>query len=131
MLIGNFLIRTTNNKEKITLEDPNKNIVYRAQFELKNPTLIAEGLLEYSHKYNAKVYINRAATRFPYGLKGIIYDCNKAIAIDSTDKNAYFLRGLANYGLDEKEAKNNGWKLYLFLCKSNKYSNVSSFILFL
>jgi len=52
---------------------------------------------------NAKVYINRAATRFPYGLKGIIYDCNKAIAIDSTDKNAYFLRGLANYGLDEKQ----------------------------
>ena len=50
--------KTTNNKEKITLEEPNKNIAYRAQFELKNPTLITEGLLEYSHKYSAKVYIN-------------------------------------------------------------------------
>ncbi|MBT8317571.1 MAG: hypothetical protein HKP59_08085 [Lutibacter sp.] len=52
---------------------------------------------------DAKVYINRAATRFPYGFQGIVYDCNKAIAIDSTDKNAYFLRGLAYYALDEKQ----------------------------
>ncbi len=52
---------------------------------------------------DAKVYINRAATRFPNGFKGIVYDCNKAIALDSTDKNAYFLRGLAYYGLGEKQ----------------------------
>jgi tetratricopeptide (TPR) repeat protein len=52
---------------------------------------------------NAKVYIHRAATRFPYGFKGVIYDCNKAIAIDSTDKNAYFLRGIAYYGLNENQ----------------------------
>ena len=52
---------------------------------------------------DAKVFINRAATRFPSGFKGIVYDCNKAIALDSTDKNAYFLRGIAYYGLDEKQ----------------------------
>jgi hypothetical protein len=52
---------------------------------------------------NSKVYIHRAATRFPYGFKGIINDCNKAISIDSTDKNAYFLRGIANYALDKKK----------------------------
>ena len=52
---------------------------------------------------DAKVFINRAATRFPNGFKGIVYDCNKAIALDSTDKNAYFLRGIAYYGLDKKQ----------------------------
>ena len=52
---------------------------------------------------DAKVFINRAATRFPNGFKGIIYDCNKAIALDSTDKNAYFLRGIAYYELDKKQ----------------------------
>lgn len=52
---------------------------------------------------DANVFINRAATRFPYGLKGIVYDCNKSIALDSTNKNAYFLRGLAFYGLGKKQ----------------------------
>jgi len=52
---------------------------------------------------NPKVFIHRAATRFPFGFKGIVYDCNKAIALDSTDKYAYFLRGLAFYGLNEKQ----------------------------
>ncbi len=52
---------------------------------------------------DAKVYINRAGTRFPNGLKGVIYDCNRAIILDATDKNAYFLRGLAYYGLGEKQ----------------------------
>ncbi len=56
-----------------------------------------------SDSTDAKVYINRAATRFPYGFKGIVYDCTKAIALDSTDKNAYFLRGLAYYGLKEEQ----------------------------
>jgi hypothetical protein len=50
--------KTTKNKEKIELDAPNNNIVYRAQFELENPTRIEEGLLEYSHKYAAKVYFN-------------------------------------------------------------------------
>jgi hypothetical protein len=52
---------------------------------------------------DAKVYINRAATRFPNDLKGVLFDCTKAIALDSTDKNAYFLRGLAHYALNEKQ----------------------------
>ncbi|MFD1292594.1 tetratricopeptide repeat protein [Lutibacter holmesii] len=52
---------------------------------------------------DAKVFINRAATRFPNGLKGIVYDCTKAIELDSTEKHAYFLRGLAYYGLNEKQ----------------------------
>lgn len=52
---------------------------------------------------NAKVFIHRAATKFPFDLDGIVEDCNKSIAIDSTDKYAYFLRGLALYELGEKQ----------------------------
>ncbi|NNK81838.1 MAG: hypothetical protein HKO92_01820 [Flavobacteriaceae bacterium] len=56
-----------------------------------------------SDSTNAKVFIHRAATRFPNGFKGIVNDCSKAIAIDSTEKYAYFLRGLAKYELGEKQ----------------------------
>ena len=52
---------------------------------------------------NAKVYIHRAATKFPFDLDGIVEDCNKSIALDSTDKYAFFLRGLALYELGEKQ----------------------------
>lgn len=52
---------------------------------------------------DANVFINRASTRFPNDLKGVVYDCNKSIALDSTNKNAYFLRGLAFYGLGEEQ----------------------------
>ncbi len=56
-----------------------------------------------SDSLNARVYINRAGTRFPNDLEGAVIDCNKAIAIDTMNKNAYFLRGLARYELGEKE----------------------------
>ena len=52
---------------------------------------------------NARVYINRAGTRFPQDLNGVINDCNKAIALVPNNKNAYFLRGLARYDLGEHE----------------------------
>lgn len=52
---------------------------------------------------NARVYLNRAGTRFPNDLIGVVSDCNKAISIESNNKNAYFLRGLAQYELGEKE----------------------------
>ncbi|MEN8230711.1 MAG: tetratricopeptide repeat protein [Bacteroidota bacterium] len=52
---------------------------------------------------NARVYINRAGTRFPDDMKGVVFDCNKAIDLDSNNKNAYFLRGLALYQLGEKK----------------------------
>lgn len=52
---------------------------------------------------NAKVYLNRAGTRFPNDLMGVISDCNKAISLESDNMNAYFLRGLARYELGEKE----------------------------
>ncbi|MFN2395481.1 MAG: hypothetical protein ABR597_07310 [Bacteroidales bacterium] len=52
---------------------------------------------------NARVYINRAGTRFPNDLNGVVNDCNKAISLDPNNKNAYFLRGLARYELGEKE----------------------------
>lgn len=51
---------------------------------------------------NAKVYVNRAGTRFPNDLRGVISDCNKAISLEPDNKNAYFLRGLARYELGEK-----------------------------
>jgi len=36
-------------------------------------------------------------------MKGAVDDCNKAIALDPENKNAFFLRGLAEYELGEKE----------------------------
>jgi tetratricopeptide (TPR) repeat protein len=39
----------------------------------------------------------------PEDLPGVVDDCNKAIALDPENKNAYFLRGLASYGLGKKE----------------------------
>lgn len=56
-----------------------------------------------SDSTNALVYINRAGTRFPGDMKGVVFDCNKAISLDSNNKNAYFLRGLALYELGEKK----------------------------
>lgn len=52
---------------------------------------------------NAKAYVNRAETRFPFDLEGVVTDCSKAITIDSRNKNAFFLRGLAYYEMGEKE----------------------------
>lgn len=53
---------------------------------------------------NARVYVNRAGTKMPWDLKGVVDDCSSAIAIDPSNKNAYFLRGLARYELGEKMA---------------------------
>ena len=52
---------------------------------------------------NARVYMNRAATKFPNDFLGAIIDCNKSIAIDPNNKSAYFLRGIALYQTGEKE----------------------------
>jgi hypothetical protein len=52
---------------------------------------------------NARVYVNRAGTRFPNDLHGAVYDCNKALELEPENRNGYFLRGLALYGLGEKE----------------------------
>lgn len=51
----------------------------------------------------ARVYLNRAGTRFPKDLIGVVSDCNKAISMEPDNKNAYFLRGLARYELGDKE----------------------------
>jgi tetratricopeptide (TPR) repeat protein len=52
---------------------------------------------------DARVFVNRAGTRFPDDLHGAVEDCKKALALEPDNKNAYFLRGLALYGLGEKE----------------------------
>lgn len=53
---------------------------------------------------DARALINRAGTRFPLDLTGVIADCSKALDIDPTNKKAWFLRGLAKYesGLEEE-----------------------------
>ncbi|MBT8393386.1 MAG: tetratricopeptide repeat protein, partial [Bacteroidia bacterium] len=56
-----------------------------------------------SDSTNARVYINRAGTRFPNDLNGVVLDCDRAIALDSNQKNAYFLRGLALYAMGDKK----------------------------
>ncbi|WP_340115092.1 tetratricopeptide repeat protein [Maribellus mangrovi] len=52
---------------------------------------------------DARALINRAGTRFPGDMKGVVKDCNKAIALEPENKNAFFLRGLALYELGQKE----------------------------
>lgn len=52
---------------------------------------------------DARVYLNRAGTKFPNDLNGAVSDCNKAISLDPNNKNAYFLRGLVRYESGEKE----------------------------
>ncbi len=56
-----------------------------------------------SYPNDARALINRAGTRFPNDLQGIIEDCSKAIRINQNAKNAWFLRGLALYSLGKKE----------------------------
>lgn len=56
-----------------------------------------------SDSTNTRVYINRVGTRFTNDMKGGVFDCNKAIALDSNQKNANFIRGLALYELGEKD----------------------------
>ncbi len=52
---------------------------------------------------SARVYVNRAGTRFPTDMEGVIADCNRAIALEPENKNAYFLRGLALFETGLKE----------------------------
>ncbi len=52
---------------------------------------------------NARAYVNRAGTRFPFDLSGAISDCNKAISLNPNNLIAYFLRGLARYESGEQE----------------------------
>ncbi len=52
---------------------------------------------------DARVFVNRAGTRFPDDMQGAVEDCNKALALEPDNKNAYFLRGLASFELGHKE----------------------------
>jgi len=52
---------------------------------------------------DARALINRAGTRFPNDMQGVVSDCNKAIELEPGNKNAWFLRGLANWELGFKE----------------------------
>lgn len=57
-----------------------------------------------SDSSSARVFINRAGTRFPHDMQGAIWDCNKALELDPQNKNAYFLRGLALYSIGKERA---------------------------
>lgn len=52
---------------------------------------------------DVRALINRAGTRFPADMNGVLEDCNQAIALEPVNKNAFFLRGLAFYELGQKE----------------------------
>jgi tetratricopeptide (TPR) repeat protein len=56
-----------------------------------------------NHPDDARALINRAGTRFPADMEGAVTDCNKAIALEPENKNAWFLRGLAHSELGSKE----------------------------
>ncbi len=52
---------------------------------------------------DAYVFMNLAGTCFPHDLQGVVENCNKAVALDPTDKNSYFMRGMAKYDLGQRE----------------------------
>lgn len=52
---------------------------------------------------DSRALINRAGTRFPDDMEGVVSDCTKAIELDPENKNAWFSRGLANWELGFKE----------------------------
>ena len=78
-----------------------------------------------------RVYINRAASRFPNGLRGVIEDCDKAIALNSKLKNAFFLRGLAHYSLGERKKAcddfNKSIELGFEILKEAEYNKCKSY----
>ena len=94
--------------DKKISDSPNANLylnrarLYMAIGKPKKAKLDFDIYLE-SDTTNARVYINRAGTRFPDDMKGVVFDCNKAIDLNSNNKNAYFLRGLALYQMGEKK----------------------------
>lgn len=97
-----------NNLDNEILNSPkSESYLNRARIYLAtgNVQLAKSDFDEYilSDSLDAGVYVNRAGTRFPFDLTGVIGDCDKAIALDPNNKNAYFLRGLAKYELGEKE----------------------------
>lgn len=95
------------NEKMITSSDSedflNRGRLYMATGEVRKAQLDFDSYLERDSSM-ARVYVNRAGTRFPNDMEGVIKDCSKAIFLDSLNKNAYFLKGLALYELGEAEA---------------------------
>lgn len=52
---------------------------------------------------DSRAYLHRAATYFPYDMEHALADCNRALELDSVNKNIYFLRGLALYMIGREE----------------------------
>lgn len=52
---------------------------------------------------DSRALINRAGTRFPNDMVEVLSDCCKAIELEPENRNAWFLRGLANWELGFKE----------------------------
>jgi tetratricopeptide (TPR) repeat protein len=92
--------------EILNTEEPllhlNRARIYMALGKSKQAKSDLDIYLEHN-KTDARAYINRAGTRFPDDMEGVLSDCDKAIQLEPTNKNAYFLRGLALYELGEKE----------------------------
>ncbi len=77
----------------------------RMYMAIGKPDLARKDLDEYikQNPSDARVFVNRAGTRMSVDLQGVVDDCNKAINLEPDNRNAYFLRGLASYGLGRKE----------------------------
>jgi tetratricopeptide (TPR) repeat protein len=53
---------------------------------------------------NPRAYLNRATTKMPGDLEGVIQDCNQSIKLDPNNKNTFFLRGSAWYEMGNMKA---------------------------
>ncbi len=93
--------------EKIASDADPEDYLNRGRMYLATgkPDLAGKDFDEYiSHNpSDARVFVNRAATRMNKDPEGVISDCTRALDLEPDNKNAYFLRGLARYGRGNKE----------------------------
>jgi tetratricopeptide (TPR) repeat protein len=80
----------------------NRARIYMATGKPKRAKSDLDIYLKYD-RTDARAFINRVGTRFPDDMEGVVIDCEEAIKLEPTNKNPYFLRGLALYELGEKE----------------------------
>lgn len=99
-LLGNL-------SEKLVQEaDPELNLTRARIYLATGNAADARADLDEYIRHNdssARAYVNRASTRFPADIEGVVSDCNRAIELEPGNKNAWFLRGLARYEMGLKE----------------------------
>ncbi len=102
-----FPDRLTKLSDEISASADPEDYLHRARMYMAigKPDLARQDLDQYIKQdpSDARALVNRAGTRMPDDLQGVVDDCNRAISLEPDNRNAFFLRGLALYELGKKE----------------------------